>query len=182
MIKNNSLNVIPYIPDLLPLSEKFNSGHTFINQFLQNSDQSLDTNFGKTYVLLSRNSHRIIGYYNLGVGAINYLDGTLNLRMGGAITINYFALDKKYQKHTILKNKDSTIYLSDMLLDDCIKRIRYIATNYVGATFITLNSNEEGYHLYTRNGFMELENDMYITKKTYDYKCTSLYLCIEEDI
>lgn len=182
MINHYPLHVVSFTSDLLSLAEKFDSGHTPINQFLQDGDQSLNTNIGKTYVLLSQDDRYIIGYYNLGVGSVNYINGTINMRMGGAITVNYFALDINYQKQAMLKYNNTTIYLSDLFFNDCIKRIKYIVLHYVGATFITLNSNKEGYNLYTRNGFMKLEDDMYITKKENDYKCISLYRCIEDDI
>ena len=56
-----------------------------------------------------------------------------------------------------------------------------IAQEYIGATFVTLNSTKEGYNLYKRNGFEELEMDMRFTMEDSDHNCTQLYKWINEE-
>lgn len=51
-----------------------------------------------------------------------------------------------------------------------------------GAAFVTLSSTKEGYHLYTRNGFEELEDDMCFTMKRSDHDCIRLYRWINEEL
>lgn len=181
-----SLNVKPLTPELLPLAEKFSSGNIYIDGFLRNGDNSLNTNIGKTYVFLSSEDKEIIGFYNLSVGSVDQIEKVDNReirsRMGGAININFFGLDEKYHKQVqdILPT-GTKIYLSDLLLDDCFERIQMIVETQIGATFVILNSTQEGYNLYTRNGFEELEDDMSFTREDGEYSCIQLYRWINEE-
>lgn len=181
-----SLNVVPLTPELLPLTENFSSGNTYIDSFIKNGDCSLNTNIGKSYVFLSKKGTEIIGFYNLSVSSLDQLqqikERQYRVRMGGSININYFALDEKYHKQIegILPS-GTNIYLSDLLIDECFERIEMITQNYVGATFVTLNSTNEGLHLYTRNGFEYLEEDMTFTMEESDYDCIQLYRWINEE-
>ena len=45
--------------------------------------------------------------------------------------------------------------------------------------FVTLNSTKEGYSLYLRNGFENLEEDMHFTADESETECTPMYLCID---
>lgn len=38
MYQGESLNVKPFTPELLPLAERFSSGNTYIDRYLQDSD------------------------------------------------------------------------------------------------------------------------------------------------
>ncbi|WP_330637123.1 hypothetical protein, partial [Faecalicatena fissicatena] len=71
------------------------------------------------------------------------------------------------------------INLSDILLDDCMSRIEEIRRNHLGFMFVTLNSTKEGYSLYLRNGFENLEEDMHFTADESETECTPMYLCID---
>lgn len=73
------------------------------------------------------------------------------------------------------------IYLSDILLIECLGRLEGITSQHIGATFVTLNSTKEGYNLYKRNGFQELEYDMRFTMEDSDHDCTQLYRWIDEE-
>ena len=186
MKQDGLLNIHPLSPELLPLAERFSSGNTYLDGFLQDGDYSLNTNIGKTYVFLSEENSEIIGYYNLGMSSVDRIEqvgeSSRYIRMGGAVNINYFALDEKYHKQVfdILPSGDK-IYLSDILIIECLERIEIIAQEYIGATFVTLNSTKEGYHLYKRNGFEELEMDMRFSMEDSDYHCTQLYRWINEE-
>lgn len=184
-MNEKSLNVVPFTPELLPFAERFSSGNTYIDRFIKNGDYSLDPNIGKTYVFLSSSGEQIIGFYNIGMSSLDQLQEVngkqIRNRMGGAVNINYFALDENY--HRKLKGQlpsGQNIYLSDLLLDECFERIENIAENYIGATFITLNSTNEGLNLYIRNGFEKLEDDMNFTMEKSEHDCIQLYKWIYE--
>lgn len=97
MEQEQVLNIHPLSPELLPLAERFSSGNTYLDGFLQNGDYSLNTNIGKTYVFLAEENNEIIGYYNLGMSSVDRAEeisgNSRYIRMGGAVNINYFALD-----------------------------------------------------------------------------------------
>lgn len=186
MEQEQVLNIHPLSPELLPLAERFSSGNTYLDGFLQNGDYSLNTNIGKTYVFLAEENNEIIGYYNLGMSSVDRAEeisgNSRYIRMGGAVNINYFALDERYhrQVYDALPSGDK-IYLSDILLIECLGRLEGITSQHIGATFVTLNSTKEGYNLYKRNGFQELEYDMRFTMEDSDHDCTQLYRWIDEE-
>lgn len=72
---------------------------------------------GITYVLLSDDKDFIIGYFNISVGRIDQIekvmDHTYYIPMGGAININYLAVDKRLQ-HTLLV-PEAKIYYGDYM-------------------------------------------------------------------
>lgn len=63
------INVVQYDASLQKLASSFHSGNEYLDQFLKQSN-SLDDNFGKTYVLLADDNSSIVGYYNIGLGYI----------------------------------------------------------------------------------------------------------------
>ncbi len=150
-------------------SSNFDCGNEAINIFLRSSD-ALDPLFGKTYVLVLDNS--IVGYYNISTG---HIEDDQGLRMGGTVYINYLALDREYHKVKL----DEEGYVSDFLLGDCFNRVLYLQDNCIGFSFITLSSTAEGYNLYKRNGFEELEEDMKIAKNDGEKTCIPMYLPLD---
>ena len=102
--------------EYIPLVKNFDCGNVVINNFL-NSENALDFNQGITYVLLSDDKDFIIGYFNISVGRIdqieNVMDPTYYIPMGGAININYLAVDKRLQ-HTLLV-PEAKIYYGDYM-------------------------------------------------------------------
>lgn len=163
---------IPYNKELqTKYSSKFDCGNEAINMFLQ-SGAALDPLYGKTYVIISNDS--IVGYYSISTG---HIEDNIGIRMGGTIYINYLALDQDYHKVKL----DEEGYVSDFLLSDCFNRVIYLQENYIGFTFITLSSTKEGYNLYKRNGFEELEEDMKIAKNDGEKTCIPMYLPLDLD-
>ena len=131
-------------------------------------------------MFLSNENDTIIGYYIIGTGDVEYDDSGIRKKMGGSIHINCFALDEKY--HGILQAKTDDgeiINLSDVLLMDCIDKIHELRDKYVGFAFVTLNSTEEGFSLYTRNDFEKLEDDMSFSKEDSDLKCIPMFYSID---
>ena len=102
---------------------KYMDSHEFSFKFdkvtgkFLNSENALDFNQGITYVLLSDDKDFIIGYFNISVGRIDQIekvmDHTYYIPMGGAININYLAVDKRLQ-HTLLV-PEAKIYYGDYM-------------------------------------------------------------------
>ena len=80
--------------------------------------EALNDSFGKTYAWLENDNCRIIGFYNISAGSIDYLDNDSVYKMGGAVHINDFAIAQEYQGVEVA----SGINMSDILLDECIKK------------------------------------------------------------
>ena len=176
------LNVVPYTAELQRLAGSFSSGNDHLDRFLR-EQISLDDNFGKTYVWLSSNNDFIVGYYNVGTGSIDEIQSDLiRFKMGGSIHINEFALDKHFHGQTQgYTESGDKINLSDLLLDDCLQRIMRLRSHHVGFTFVTLCSTEEGYHLYVRNGFEELDAGMQFSPGYGEKQCICMYSPMEID-
>lgn len=174
-----NLNVLPLTNDLQNIAQNFNCGNSHLDAFIKSS-LALDYNYGKTYVLISETKDEIIGYYNIGMGYIDILDNGLHWKIGGAVHINGFALDVAY--HGLVKEElpdGCKINLSDFLLYDCIKRIREIREQYIGCAFITLCTTTEGYSLYERIGFEELDADMNFSIEFEEVNCKLMYYTID---
>lgn len=167
----NNYITVPYTKEIqLEYSKTFDCGNDALTLFLK-SREALDVAFGKTFVMLL-NNNTIAGYYNITSGDI---EDDNNIRMGGAVYINYFAMDKEYQRYKV----NDELYASDLLLADCLNRINSIRENYLGFAFVTLSSTDEGLYLYERNGFTPIEEDMKISKNLGEKKCSQMYLPID---
>ena len=174
-----ALNVVKYDASLQKLASSFHSGNNYLDKFLRES-VSLDDGFGKTYVFLSEDNQNIIGFYNLGLGYIEQYDNKITKKIGGAIHINCFALDEQFHGLLQMYTDDGIkINLSDVLLNDCLEKIEYIRREYVGFSFVKLSSTKEGYGLYCRNGFEDLEEDMGFSAEDSDIECTPMYLPLD---
>lgn len=181
MQRDRTLNVLPYTAALQQLASTFESGNDYIDSFLRHS-MSLDSSFGKTYVWLSKDNDMIVGYYNIGTGCIEEEQGSHKYKLGGAVHINEFALDRRFQGQTEAYTEDGTkINLSDLLLYDCLQQIETIQQECVGFTFVTLCSTEEGYSLYKRNGFDELDDGLSFSIEQSELKCVRMYSPIAVD-
>lgn len=179
------MNVEKYTSEYKNLIKNFTCGNVVIDNFLKNGD-ALDPNQGITYVLLSDQRNTIIGYYNIEVGRVDQIEDTDgNIRyipMGGAVNINYLAIDSRYQGIKIAETEGKSIYLGDYLLRDCEKRILQLRKK-VGIVFVTLYSTKQGYHLYhERNSYEDFEDDMSTFVLERDNECYKLYKCVDDII
>ena len=176
------INIIKYTKELQNLADNFDCGNKVINRFLK-QDYAFDNNQGVTYVMVNKDKSRIIGFYAIEadrIDEIEYIGDFKNFKfMGGAIHINFLALDLKYQKHQIGKLNNRNLYLSDYLLIDCKNRIAKLQSE-VGIAFITLSSTEQGYNLYLRNSYENFEDDMHIIPKDKDLDGYKMYKCIDD--
>ncbi len=120
------MDIIKYTSEYENLKSQFTCGNIVIDNFLKNGG-ALDENQGITYVLLSDKKDAIIGYYNIEVGRVDQIkdvgDSVIYKPMGGAVNINYLAIDSKYQGTKIAEIEGNKIYLGDYLLRDCEKKI-----------------------------------------------------------
>ncbi len=150
----SKINIKELDADLQKLASIFCCGNISIDGFLK-SELALDKSAGTTYVWLVNGDSEIIGFYNFTTGSLDINDSGQRVKAGGAIHLNEFAISEKYQKKSVDDN-----YFSDLLLDDFVSRATFIKDHYVGFTFITLRSTDEGHCLYLRNDFEEVEEDM----------------------
>lgn len=167
----SKLNMVPMDASLLSLASKFSCGNDRIDRFIRTTE-SLDIRFGKTFVWLSNDGNSIIGFYNITTGDIDCVGDAPRYKMGGTIHINEFAIDAKFQKAKITDDN----YFSDILLRECVDRIRYLRDIHIGFMFVTLQSTKEGYNLYSRNDFYDIEVDMEVAKwKDKEVDCIPMY-------
>jgi len=176
-IYNSKIHVVEYDASFEMLVSSFNCGNSYIDNFLK-SPSALDYGIGKTYIWLNDDDSAIIGFYNITSGSIEEVQNGVLYKIGSAIHINDFAVNVSYQK--MLFDCENNLYISDILLYDCVERVEYIRRNFLGLTFITLASTEEGYNLYSRNDFEKLENDMQIPiLPDKEYNCIPMYLPLD---
>lgn len=95
---------------------------------------------------------------------------------------NYLAIHSDFQRINIAEDGDKKIYLGDIILRDCEKRILELR-NKVGISFVTLYSTQEGYHLYhVRNSYEEFEDDMSTFVQESNISCHKLYKWVDDII
>lgn len=152
------------------IASKFNSGNDVVDNFI-NGSECLDPGIGATYVILN-DKNFIVAYCNITTGCI-VDSANNNLKIGGSIHLNKFGLDKKYQGVHI-GPADSGLKLSDVLF---CKIVDYVVSmrEYIGFSFVTLCSTQEGLHLYQRTGFESVEDDMAIVQDESEKGCYQMY-------
>lgn len=88
-------------------------------------------------------------------------------------------MDNKYNGLLQEETEDGVVInLSDVLLDECLQRIESIR-KMVGFTFVTLSSTDEGYHLYKRNAFEDLEEDISFSVEEGDSTSRPMFRTID---
>ena len=164
---------------ILELTKKFTSGNKFLDYFLQ-SDDAFNDGIGKTFVWVNEKRTEIIGYYNIGVGYIDMYDGDDKYKVGGSIHLNFFALNEKYRGIVIDKRKDGTdIKISDQLFADFMNKVFELRQKYIGFSFVTLAATDEGYSLYKRNYFEDLDAELHFSFKTDEKGCRPMYMALD---
>lgn len=174
----------PLDAGLQKLASSFDCGsNLFFNNFLRGT-RAFDNNIGKTFVYSTDNCNKIIGYYNLGVGDIEYTNrSNQTIKCGGAVHINYFAVDQAFRGKIVTVDDGIEIRWSDLLLDDCLSRIASIRKNDVGFSFVTLSSTKEGLELYLRHDFQLLDTDMSFSNNDGEdsEEGTKMYLPLDDE-
>lgn len=179
------MNIKKYTQEYAGLAKQFTCGNAVIDKFLHDGS-ALDKNRGITYVMLSDEEDYIIGYYNIENGRVDRIetigDDEFFELMGGSININYLAVHSNLQGSLVAEDGENKIYLGDLLLRDCEKRILKLREQ-TGISFVTLCSTEEGYHLYhVRNDYEIFEEDMNTVTQENDVGCYKLYKCVDDII
>ncbi len=168
-----------YTKELLELSKSFSSGNSFLDSFIKTGD-ALDDGLGKTFVWIDEKRSHIIGYYNVGVGYIDMYNGDDKYKIGGSIHLNFFALNEKYRGVIIGKTADGRVVkISDSLFADFMNKVYEIREKYVGFSFVTLAATEEGYSLYKRNFFDDLDEGLHFSFKDDEKECRPMYLALD---
>ena len=166
---------------LSKLAKRFSSGNTFLDEFIKSSDAFNDS-IGKTFVWINEKRTEFIGYYNIGVGYIDMYDGDEKYKIGGAIHLNFFALNDKYRGIVIGKRDDGKdVRVSDQLFYDFMQKVFTLRQKYIGFSFVTLAATEEGYSLYKRNYFEELDADFHFSFKDDEKGCIPMYLALDTE-
>lgn len=177
------MNIKRYTKEYENLAKQFTCGNIIIDNFLRDGS-ALDVNRGITYVMLSEEEDYIIGYYNIENGRVDRIETVGNQDvyelMGGTININYLAIHSKLQGSLVAQYGENKIYLGDLLLRDCEKRILKLREE-TGISFVTVCSTKEGYHLYhVRNGYEDFEEDMNTVVQESDIECHKLYKWVDD--
>lgn len=169
---SSNLKCVKLIPEFNDLISLFDSGNSYIDNFLK-SKNAFDDNIGKTYLLIYGN--KLLGYFNISTGCLDYIEDNHRIKMGGAVHINYLALDQKYHHTKVDVSDNNSFYMSDILLDYCLKEIERLHSKEIGFSFITLSATLEGLNLYKRNGFEVLEEDMIFSDDKDEKECIDMF-------
>lgn len=155
--------------------QKFHSGNSHLDNFIKQRS-AFDTSIGKTYLCLTDNEDFLIGYYTLSMGSIEGNISGLPFKEGGSAHINCFAVDKSFQDTVFVDlGNGNRLYISDIMWEDCLDRIRTIRDTYIGAAYITLTSTEEGKHFYLRNDFECLDASYTFPREESEIGCIPMY-------
>lgn len=170
-----------FCKNLIILAEKFKSGNDFLDGFIRSND-ALNDALGKTFVWIDEKHEEIIGYYNIGVGYIDMIDGDDKYKIGGSIHLNFFALDEKYRGIVLDKMPDGTkIKISDQLFIDFMLKVYELRKEYLGFSFVTLAATDEGYSLYKRHFFEDLEEGLHFSFKDDEKGCIPMYFALDAE-
>lgn len=171
-------------PQYTFLVNAFDCGDDYFNNFLRSKD-AFDNRIGTTYICLTPTEDKIIGYYNITGGSVDFITGNLRIKDSGAIHINYFAVTKAFQKNVefIHPSAGIKVYTSDILLNLCIQTVQQIRDHILGVGYITLSSSEAGLNLYERNGFsvIQEDDDIIIPVGKNEYTSIPMYLFLDGD-
>lgn len=176
-----NINTELFTKDMIDIAQDFSSGNVFLDNFLK-SDDALNNSIGKTFVWLNENRKEIIGYYNIGVGYIDMYFGDDKYKIGGSIHLNFFALNEKYRGIVVRKRTDGTVIkFSDRLFTDFMNKVYELREKYIGFSFVTLAATDEGYSLYKRNYFDDLDADLHFSFKDDEKGCKPMYLALDAE-
>lgn len=173
------VNTEIFTSDIAGLANGFSSGNDFLDDFIQSTD-AFDSGIGKTFVWVNEKRTEIIGYYNIGVGYIDMYNGDNKYKIGGSVHLNFFALNENYRGIVIGKREDGVdIKVSDQLFSDFMQKVFILRKEYIGFSFVTLAATDEGYSLYKRNYFEDLDADLHFSFKDDEKGCRPMYLALD---
>ena len=71
--------------------------------------------------------------------------------------------------------------MSDRLFADFMRKVYELRAYHIGFSFVTLAATEEGYSLYKRNLFEDLDADLHFSLKDDEKGCRPMYLALDKD-
>jgi hypothetical protein len=114
------------------------------------------------------------------VGYIDMFNGDDKYKIGGSIHLNFFALNEPYRGLVAgIGANGNELKISDRLFADFIRKVYELRENYVGFAFVTLAATDEGYSLYKRNYFEDLEEGLHFSFKDDEKGCRPMYLALD---
>ena len=85
----------------------------------------------------------------------------------------------KYRGIVIDEKKDGTkVKISDRLFADFMLKVYELRAEYIGFSFVTLAATDEGYSLYKRNYFEDLEEGLHFSFKDDEKGCKPMYFAL----
>lgn len=77
------------------------------------------------------------------------------------------------------RNDGLDIRISDQLFHDFMQKVFALREKYIGFSFVTLAATQEGYSLYKRNYFEELDAELHFSFKDDEKGCIPMYLALD---
>ena len=71
--------------------------------------------------------------------------------------------------------------ISDQLFADFMFKVEEVRNKYLGFSFVTLAATDEGYSLYKRNYFEDLDEDLHFSFKDDEKGCRPMYLALDAE-
>ena len=162
------MQVAPEIEEIQQLDstcerQDFDCGVPELNEFLRSyASQNERKGMGRTYVALEKGSRRVIGYYTVSAGQVDFEYTPASVRKGlprypiPVIHLARLAVDASFHRHG----------LGHYLLVHCLTQALRVA-DLVGVKAIEVRAkNDLAKEFYSKRGFVELEDDklhMYVT-------------------
>ena len=78
-------------------------------------------------------------------------------------------------------NYGTVIKFSDRLFTDFMNKVYELREKYIGFSFVTLAATDEGYSLYKRNYFDDLDADLHFSFKDDEEGCKPMYLALDTE-
>ena len=119
----------------------------------------------------------LIGFFSISADGVMSSDRKRdNAILGPAIRIYMLAIDNRYKHKRIQLDDGTGITYAHFMLEKCIETIQNIVNKNIGAELVTINSTEDGLHLYINAGKFERveEYDAILLTTDSDEKLTSL--------
>lgn len=170
-------DIVPFTPELQKLAAKFHCGNDYLDDFIKQPDSIYHLD-DKIWVYLTEERDTIIGYYALSTGSLDQIANGHREKIGGSIHVDCFAIDCTFQD----RQADNDVLFSDILFSHLLEVCQEVRNAYVGYSFITLESTEAGYKLYSRFNFTELEDDLIFSSQSdQNSSGHKMYFALDEE-
>lgn len=141
------------------LLDEFKSGNSDFDEFLrETAGVWQDNSESATYVFVDKSEidnciiSRIYGYVSINATGLMYYNENGNRLYLPCAEIRMFAIHQ-----SLRKRHDINIKYSQILFRLVLQNLYYMSTHIIGFRAIFLNSNDQGYKLYSDCGFEDLK-------------------------